>query len=101
MIDLPPEALEMVRSVFAKHLPCCEVRAFGSRVKGGAKKYSDLDIAVVCDEPIDKKTFYRLKEEISDLPTSFRVDILDWHKISPEFQNIIEKQYEILYTKPK
>ncbi|MDI6780950.1 MAG: hypothetical protein QME49_02395 [bacterium] len=30
----------------------------------------------------------------SDLP--FRVDVLDWHVISPEFKGVIEAGYEVI-----
>jgi len=30
----------------------------------------------------------------SDLP--FRVDLIDWHRISPEFRKVIEQKYEIM-----
>jgi len=32
---------------------------------------------------------------MSDLP--FRVDILDWNAISPEFKKVIEQGYEVIY----
>jgi predicted nucleotidyltransferase len=99
MIDLPPNALEALNRLFAKYVPYCEVRAFGSRVKWTSKDYSDLDLAIVCDAPIERKLFNRLQEEIEELPTNFRVDLLDWHKISPQFQKIIEEHYEVIYKK--
>ena len=74
----------------------CEVRAFGSRVDWTAKDYSDLDLAVVGSGKLSDDTLRHLKEafEESDLP--FRVEVLDWHAISPEFQKVIEKQYEVI-----
>jgi uncharacterized protein len=79
-----------------KHVPECEVRAFGSRVNGAAKNYSDLDLAVVGSGKLSDDTLRRLKEafEESDLP--FRVDVLDWHATSPSFQKVIEEQYEVI-----
>ena len=47
MIDLSPQHLQTVRAILGQHVPNCEVRAFGSRVSGAAKSYSDLDLAVV------------------------------------------------------
>ncbi len=72
----------------------CEVRAFGSRVNGTTKSYSDLDLAVVGSGKLSDDTLRCLKEafEESDLP--FRVDVLDWNATSPGFQKVIEKQYE-------
>lgn len=96
MIDIADDTRKMLNAVFDKYLPPCEIRVFGSRIKGTAKNYSDLDIAIVANEVIERRLFQKLKEEIMELPISFRVDILDWHKISPEFQKIIENNYEIL-----
>jgi predicted nucleotidyltransferase len=96
MINLAPGHLEKVRTILRKHVPKCEVRAFGSRVNGTPKDYSDLDLAVVGSGKLSDDTLRRLKEafEESDLP--FRVDVLDWHATSPEFQKVIEKQYEVI-----
>ena len=93
MIDLAPDHLEKVRTILHQHVPRCEVRAFGSRVNGTAKDYSDIDLAVVGSTQLSDDTLRHLKEafEESDLP--FRVDVLDWHAASPEFQKVIGKQY--------
>ncbi len=97
MIDLAPDHIEKVRTILRQHVPQCEVRAFGSRVNGTAKDYSDLDLAVVGPDKLSDDTLRHVKEafEESDLP--FRVDVLDWHATSPEFQKVIEKQYEIVF----
>ena len=96
MIDLAPHHLEKVQTILGRYVPHCEVRAFGSRVNGPAKSYSDLDLALVAPGKLSAETLRHLKEsfEESDLP--FRVDVLDWHETSPEFQKVIEKEYEII-----
>jgi predicted nucleotidyltransferase len=96
MIDLSPRHLEAVLGITRKHVPRCEVRAFGSRVNRTAKQYSDLDLAVVGTGKLNDDTLRHLKEafEESDLP--FRVDVLDWHATSPGFQRVIENQYEVI-----
>jgi predicted nucleotidyltransferase len=96
MIDLAPHHLEKVRTILRKHVPHCEVRAFGSRVGCNAKGYSDLDLAVVASGKLSDDALRHLKEafEESDLP--FRVDVLDWHATSPDFRDVIEKEYEVI-----
>ena len=47
MIDVSPYHLKIIQKILHKHVPDCEVRAFGSRVTWTAKDYSDLDLAVV------------------------------------------------------
>jgi len=96
MIDLSPQHLETVRAILDRHVPRCEVRAFGSRINGSAKNYSDLDLAVVAPSKLNPDTLRYLKEafEESDLP--FRVDVLDWNETSADFQKVIEKDYEVV-----
>ena len=53
MIDLNPNHLETVKAILAEHVPECEVRAFGSRATWTAKDYSDLDLAIVGEGPMD------------------------------------------------
>ena len=96
MIDLNPGQLSTVKAILAEHVPECEVRAFGSRATWTAKDYSDLDLAVVGEGPLDWRTLDRLKEafEESDLP--MRVDVLDWHGISDSFRKVVERDYVVL-----
>ena len=96
MIDVSPHQLEVIRKILDKHAPGCEVRAFGSRVTRTAKDYSDLDLAVVGKEKLASKTLYALKEDFEESDLPFRVDVLDWHAISKEFQKVIEKKYEVI-----
>jgi len=98
MIDLSPEQLELVKRILAEHVPACEVRAFGSRIKQTAKKWSDLDLAVVGSAKMERQALYDLKEAFEESVLSIQVDVLDWHAISPEFQAVINDGYEVLQT---
>jgi len=44
MIDLTPLQCQTIQDILQRLVPDCEVRAFGSRVRGAAKPYSDLDL---------------------------------------------------------
>ncbi|MFH0926303.1 MAG: nucleotidyltransferase domain-containing protein [bacterium] len=96
MIDVSPAQLETIKMILHKHVPDCEVRVFGSRSSSKAKRYSDLDLAILGKEKLPLKLLYDLKEdfEVSNLP--FRVDVLDWHRTSQEFRKIIEKNFETI-----
>jgi predicted nucleotidyltransferase len=93
--------MRIVQNILREHAADCEVRAFGSRYKWTAKKYSDLDIAIVGKSKLSLARTGALRDafEESDLP--FRVDILDWHSISKEFQAIINNGYEVIYPLKK
>lgn len=96
MIDITPEQLATVQWILAEHVPDCEVRAFGSRVTWEAKDYSDLDLAVVCEDDDLADKLARLREafEESDLP--FRVDVIDWNGVSEEFREVIDRRFEVV-----
>ena len=98
MIDLSPRNLEIVKRVLRDHVPGCEVRAFGSRAKWTAKDYSDLDLALVGESEIGDDTLARLREAFEDSSLPMRVDVLDWHSISPAFREVIERDCVSLAT---
>ena len=101
MIDLKPIDVATVHAILAEHVPECEVRAFGSRATWNAKDYSDLDLAIVGDGPLDWRTLGRLKETFEESNLPMRVDVLDWQAISESFRKVIERDYVVLQEGPK
>jgi len=96
MIDVSSAQLETILKILQKRVPGCEVRAFGSRVRGTAKSYSDLDLAIVGNAALPGKILSDLTEDFQESDLSFRVDVIDWHATSEEFCRVIEKKYEVL-----
>jgi len=96
VIDLKPAHLKIVKAILQKHLAGAEVRAFGSRVTGTAKAWSDLDLALVSEKKLSLTAIGNLRVDLAESDLPFRVDILDWHDISPEFRKLIEAKYEVL-----
>ena len=61
---------------------------FGSRAKGRARKYSDIDLAVDSPELTDKiKSDLEIYFTDSTIP--YEIDIVDLNNISEKFKNII------------
>lgn len=89
-IDINPIHLETIKRILDEHVPDCEVRAFGSRAKWNAEDYSDLDLAVVGNQPLDWRILSQLEMDFEESDLPFRVDILDWHDISDKFRELIE-----------
>ena len=96
MIDLNPKHLETVQHILSKHVPGCEVRAFGSRVKWTAKDYSDLDLAVVGSRRFNPREMHRLTEAFEESNLPIRVDVVDWYAISEGFKRVIAAKYEVI-----
>ncbi len=96
MIKATPEQLRIISGILAAHVPGVEARAFGSRVSGSPKDYSDLDLALVGAAKLESSVIANLREAFEESDIPFRVDILDWHAISKEFQKVILAKYEVL-----
>ena len=96
MIDLSPAHLEIVRAVLLRRVPGVPVYAFGSRATWQARKFSDLDLALVPEEALDWRVLARLREafEESDLPIT--VDVIDWNQAGPEFKQQVGPLTELM-----
>lgn len=88
-IDLADCHLQEILYLLAEYLPDKRILAFGSRVRHTARPHSDLDLAILDDKPtcLSRLGLIRDAFEASNLP--FRVDLLDWQRLTPEFQQII------------
>ena len=95
-IDIRPADLATVRRILREHVPALEVRAFGSRVAWNARETSDLDLALMTDQPLSMDRTARLRAAFtgSDLP--FRVDIVDWATASERFRQRILADHVVL-----
>lgn len=90
-IDITPEERAIVLRILNEIVPDREVRAFGSRVTGKAKPFSDLDLAVMGDEPLPLETRAQLDEAFSESDLPWKVDVLDWAQTEQGFQEAIKE----------
>ncbi len=93
MIALEPGHLRLVRSILDRHVPGLEVRAFGSRVSGRPKPWSDLDLAIVSDTALPIVVLAFLKDDLRESDLPMRVDVVEWRDL-PE--SIRSSPYEVL-----
>lgn len=96
MIDLDARSLGIVKKILKKHVPEYLVCAFGSRVTGQAKQYSDLDLVIMSEQPIPVDIINALKFEFSSSDLPILVDIVDWSNLSDEFRDKIKSSCEKL-----
>ena len=96
MLDITPEHLKTVETILSEFVPDCEVRAFGSRCDGTARKSSDLDLCVCGNEKLDWKLQANLKDALMESDLPFRVDLLDYHAIPEHFRKNIDNG-EVIY----
>jgi predicted nucleotidyltransferase len=82
MIQLLDKHKRIVMAILSKYP--YHFYVFGSRAKGTAKPFSDLDLAVKENMQALDKTKIITEFEESDLP--FKIDLIEMSKIDPSFK---------------
>ena len=95
-IDIRPADLATVRRILREHVPALEVRAFGSRVAWNARETSDLDLALMTDQPLTVARIADLRAAFTGTDLPFRVDIVDWASTPEAFRRVIKAEYVVL-----
>lgn len=95
-LTITNEELAIVKQILQTHIPNLEVWAFGSRVKGNAKPYSDLDLAVITREPLSLQTHADLVDAFSESDLPWKVDIVDWALLTENFKHVVQSQYMVV-----
>ena len=77
---------EFIVRQIASLLPKVRIIAFGSRIRGEGKRYSDLDIALDDGEPIAMERIAQLRERLAESDLPYLVDLSDLRAIDSDFR---------------
>lgn len=97
-VDMRPSEWLIVRDILRRYVPSREVWAFGSRAKHSAKPYSDLDLAIITDQPLPLDVAAGLRGAFSDSELPWKVDVVDWATVDESFRNIIRAERVVVQT---
>lgn len=78
-IHISPDELSLVHNILSRHIPNVKVEAFGSRVNGNNKQFSDLDLLIHLDPRIDLEKFATLREAFDESDLPFKIDLQSSH----------------------
>jgi len=99
-IDIGPDQWEIVRCILQAHVPQFEVWAFGSRARRQAKTYSDLDLAVITDQPLSPDVSAGLGHDFAESDLPWKVDVVDWAATRESFRQVIEREKVVVQHAP-
>ena len=94
-VTLPPEQLRLVLELIRAHIPDVEVWAYGSRVAGNPRRYSDLDLVAFAEQG-QSSQIGDLQEALEESDLPIRVDLLVWGDLPDSFHQQIRKAYAVL-----
>lgn len=90
-LALTASELAQVRAILAAHLPPdVRVDVFGSRAKGAAKPFSDLDLVLEGDAPLPLSLLAALAEAFDESALPWKVDLVDRLAVTDAFGAIID-----------
>ncbi len=96
VLDLLPDQLSIVKNILSQWVPGKKVVAFGSRVLGKAKPFSDLDLAIYSDATLPAATMAHMRDAFSASNLPIKVDLVEVFGLDEGFRKIIEGQAELI-----
>ena len=79
----------MAAQVIHRHLPASSygILLFGSWARLDATPTSDINSAIVGNDPVDVVVMARIKEEIENLPTLRKIAVVDLEQVDDRFKD--------------
>lgn len=82
---------------FKDKLGARRVMFFGSRVAGTARERSDFDVAIDGSDRVEIRVFSQMCESLEELPTLYRVNLVDLATVSEAVRAEMLKQVEVIW----
>jgi predicted nucleotidyltransferase len=93
-----PDSVQSIVKLLTKAVQPERIRLFGSRARGDFRPDSDFDIAVYFDRAKTSE-WNRILVELEEKPISlFKIDLVDFESVSPEFKKNIAAEGCDLYV---
>jgi uncharacterized protein len=94
MIDTIHPDIAIASRIVRAHLAGrnVDVRLFGSRARGDARTWSDIDLAVKSHTPLAVDVLPALREALDESSCLLNVDVVDWNDADPALRESIERE---------
>lgn len=92
MFQLEKRHQKIIKQILSKY--SYQFYAYGSRVKGTARKFSDLDLCY--KENIPDAIVFRIEEEFKESDLPFIVELVAWEDMKVGFREMIEEDLTLI-----
>lgn len=96
MIDLSPAVRDCLLEIVHRHLGRQFVYLVGSRARGPAKRFADIDILLMNEQPLSPLVRATLRYDLEESDIPYKVDLLEWAELTPAFRSRLQKQAQPL-----
>lgn len=73
-----------------------QVFFFGSRVTGQSGERSDIDVGIEGPSPVPSPVMTELRAAIEQVPTLYKIDLVDFKQVSPRFRQVAGVHRELI-----
>jgi len=100
--ESPDKLKKLILEIAGRHLDLNKYRLFffGSRVSGTGDERSDIDIGIEGPEPVPASPLAEIEEELENLPVLYKIEIIDFKKVSPDFREVALQHVEDINSPP-
>lgn len=92
MIELDRSSKNLIEQILVKYTDLDNVYIFGSRIEGGARKSSDLDLFIRAKSPLTFEIKEAIRDDFSNSDLVILIDFHDWFDFTVSFQSLIESK---------
>jgi len=87
-----------IKEIIGKHLDLKKYKVFffGSRITGKGDEKSDIDVGIEGKEAIPAGAFLDIQDEIENLPTLYKIEIVDFAEVDKKFKEVAKKHIEMI-----
>lgn len=78
LLQVTPQQWQIIQGILQHYVQGYTVWAFGSRVGGPCKPYSDLALVIVSEQPLPLSLVAAIAEAFSESDFPWKVDLIDW-----------------------
>lgn len=89
MVDLEDKYIIFIKDIISKYLADYVLYLYGSRAKGTARKYSDVDLAI-SSPLLTPEIKSKIEFDLENSTFPYKVDLTDLNNITTQFKKLIE-----------
>ena len=92
MNEINSETKQKIISIIKALMPTAKIYLFGSRARGTARKWSDIDIALDVGHAVPLTAIDELISMFQATNIPYKIEIVDFHQVNPDMQNAIKNE---------
>lgn len=92
------EVKKEILKVVGKHIDLEQYKLFffGGRVDGRGDDRSDIDLGIKGEKAVPVEAMSNIEEDLENLPMLYTIDVVDFSKVSSDFDKFATKSIEYL-----